>query len=255
VKRKTLILIVVVACGVLLGGVITRILHFGLGLTQLETQMCFVAMIDVARQRWAAYESALYVDEHMGAARSLPDKFKLLEASLKEVDPSLGGLYCEFGVYKGTTINFIASVVKEEVHGFDSFEGLPEDWWGGFEKGTFKVQELPAVRDNVRLHKGWFSDSLPSFRKQYKEPMGFMHMDADLYSSTKDVFELLADRIIAGTVIQFDEFFNYPGWQNGEYRAFREFCEFRHVEFKYIGYCGADEQVAVKILKIEPPSR
>jgi len=41
-----------------------------------------------------------------------------------------------------------------------------------------------------------------------------MHMGA--YSSTKTVFDTLADRIVPGTVIVFDEFFNYPGSKRGE---------------------------------------
>jgi hypothetical protein len=76
-----------------------------------------------------------------------------------------------------------------------------------------------------------------------------MHLDADVYSSTKSVFDILGDRIVEGTVIQFDEFFNYPGWKNGEYRAFKEFCEASGVEVRYIGYCPRDEQVAVKVVR------
>ena len=77
-----------------------------------------------------------------------------------------------------------------------------------------------------------------------------MHMDADLYSSTKTVFDILGDRVVPGTVIVFDEFFNYPGWREGEYKAFQEFVATRRLEFTYIGYCRYDEQVAVKILKV-----
>ncbi len=36
-------------------------------------------------------------------------------------------------------------------------------------------------------------------------------MAADLYSYTKTVRNGLADRIVPGTIIQFDEFFCYPG--------------------------------------------
>jgi hypothetical protein len=47
--------------------------------------------------------------------------------------------------------------------------------------------------------------------------------------------------------IVFDEFFNYPGWKYGEYKAF---IESKNVEYEYIGYCKYDEQVAVKILEV-----
>jgi hypothetical protein len=75
--------------------------------------------------------------------------------------------------------------------------------------------------------------------------MAFMHMDADLYSSTKTVFDTLADRIVPGTVIVFDEFFNYPGWKRGESKAFAEMVAARGLKFEYLGY--ADQQVAVKV--------
>lgn len=161
-----------------------------------------------------------------------------------------GGLYCEFGVYKGETINFIASKIPHTVHGFDSFEGLPEDWRAGFEAGAFATP-LPEVRANVKLHKGWFDKSVPVWAKEHQGPLAFAHLDADLYSSTKTVLDILVDRVVAGTVLQFDEYFNYPGWKEGEYKAFQEFVAERGVRFEYIGYVGGvGAQVAVKILAV-----
>jgi hypothetical protein len=54
-------------------------------------------------------------------------------------------MVCEFGVWKGATINYIASKTPGPVHGFDSFEGLPEDWRPGFEAGAFKSQAPPPA--------------------------------------------------------------------------------------------------------------
>ena len=195
-------------------------------------------------------EAAQYVLANMTKTSSFPDKFALLEHSVKSVPPELKGLYCEFGVYKGETVNFIASRTTHEVHGFDSFEGLPEVWREGFEKGTFALTNLPEVARNVTLHKGWFNESLPVWKQKYSGPVAFMHMDADLYSSTKCVFDLLADRVVPGTVIQFDEFFNYPGWKDGEYKAFTEFVRERNIRFEYIGYNPNHEQVAVRVLEV-----
>ena len=209
----------------------------------------FAKDIDLARQRNATLESAQFVDEQMPTAPAFPDRSALFRASLAAVDPKINGLYCEFGVAEGESINFIASLVDKEVHGFDSFEGLPEDWRGDYPKATFKLAAPPKVRANVKLHKGWFNETLPPFKKQFRQPLAFMHLDADLYSSTKSVFDILGDRIVEGTVIQFDEFFNYPGWKSGEYRAFKEFCDAGGVEVRYIGYCPRDEQVAVKVVR------
>jgi hypothetical protein len=207
--------------------------------------------IEFARQFRAAQESAEFADQHMRMAKSYPDKFALLKAAIEQVE--IPGLYCEFGVYCGETINFIASLAKGEVHGFDSFEGLPEDWKQGHEKGTFALASLPAVQSNVRLYKGWFENTIPAFREQHPEQIAFLHLDADLYSSTRTVFELLGDAIVAGTVIAFDEFFNYPGWRDGECKAFMEFCRERRAEVRYLGFSRQGEQVATKIARMAPP--
>jgi hypothetical protein len=212
----------------------------------LNRQLLLAARdIDSARQFRAAQESADFVDHHMPMAKSHPDKFALLKSAIAQIE--VDGLCCEFGVYRGETLNFIASLLPGQIHGFDSFEGLPEDWRQGHEKGTFAVGHLPRVRPNVRLYKGWFEDTLPPFREQHPGPVAFLHLDADLYSSTKTVLDILGDGIVPGTVIAFDEFFNYPGWREGEYRAFHEFCRERQVEVRYFGFVRRDEQAAAKI--------
>ncbi len=208
--------------------------------------------IELARARQLAAEAADFVENHMGYAKAYTSKYDLLTAALEEVSPTLGGLYCEFGVFEGRTINFIASKVSGDVHGFDSFEGLPEDWRPGVMRGTFKTGKLPSVRDNVRIHRGWFSDSLPAFAQQHAGALAFAHIDCDLYSSTKTVLEVLGSRIVPGTVLQFDEFFNYSGWKQGEYLAFKEFCEAREVTVRYIGYTAANTpgQVAMSVVGV-----
>ena len=206
--------------------------------------------ITSACQEIVLQEAAQFVLANMTKTPSFPNKFALLEHSVKSVPAELKGLYCEFGVYKGETVNFIASKTTHEVHGFDSFEGLPEVWREGFEKGSFALTNLPEVARNVTLHKGWFNESLPVWKQKYAGPIAFMHMDADLYSSTKCVFDLLADRVVPGTVMQFDEFFNYPGWKDGEYKAFTEFVRDHQLRFEYIGYNPHHEQVAVRILEV-----
>ena len=136
-------------------------------------------------------------------------------------------------------------MLDKKVHGFDSFEGLPESWRDGFGKSVFAVNDLPPVRSNVILHKGWFDKTVPAFHAATTEPIAFVHIDSDLYSSARTVLEGMADRIVPGTVIQFDEFFGYPGWKNGEYKAFTEFVTSRPIRWRFIGY--SNEQAAVLI--------
>ena len=217
-------------------------------------------LVDTAREnardlnltalRLAAEDSVSFLASSAPHAKSFKTKFDLLDSALKAV--SMEGLCCEFGVFEGKTINYIASKWKGRVDGFDSFEGLPEDWRGDFGAGRFAVGALPSVQSNVVLHKGWFNETIPGFASKHPEPLAFLHVDCDLYSSTQTIFEMLADRIVSGTVIQFDEFFNYPGWRQGEFKAFEEFCADRRAEFEYIGYVSADEQLAIRITSIQP---
>jgi hypothetical protein len=253
-KKIAVIVILVMIVPVVVFHPITRAFVRGLildSLTYVSLQEAKNLRVAIARR--AADESAAFVVGQMGMAGEFANKFMLMNKSLSLVDPKLKGMYCEFGVYQGKTINYIAAKTGATVHGFDSFEGLPDNWRPGFAAGVFEVAGLPGVRPNVRLHKGWFKDSLPRFARSHPEPLAFGHLDADLYSSTKDVFEALGDRIVAGTVLQFDEFFNYPGWQEGEFKAFDEFCKARQAEIEYIGYVPDDEQVAVRIKRIAPP--
>ena len=261
-KKKVLLIGIVLPLVVFAGVMGTFHLkrYVGKRLDRLVTNVVKVVLdrdaMDIRRRMdsIACEQTALFVMEHMPKVPAFPDTSAMLDHSLKSVDPQLDGLYCEFGVWTGGTINHIASRTNHTIHGFDSFEGLPETWRTGAEKGTFKMSGLPEVRENVKLHKGRFSESLPVWAKEHPGPMAFMHLDADLYSSTKTVFDVLGDRVVPGTVIEFDEYFNYPGWQEGEYKAFQEFVESRGVEFEYLGYCDRDYQVSVRILRVGSPT-
>jgi len=166
-----------------------------------------------------------------------------------------GGLFLEFGVEKGDSTNFIARHLAERgesslVHAFDSFEGLPGEWSGTFErKGKFSLGgRVPPVLSNVRLHKGWFSATIPGFLKDNAGMISLLHVDCDLYSSTKDIFSHVKDRIGPGTIVVFDEYFNYHNWQQHEFMAWQEFVQESGVRYVYRGFAARGGQVYVKIL-------
>jgi hypothetical protein len=75
----------------------------------------------------------------------------------------------------------------------------------------------------------------------------FAHLDADLYSSTKTVLDLIGARLSPGAVLVFDEFFNFPGWQDHEYRAWTEFVTRSGRTFEYLGYSSDNEQVVIRL--------
>ncbi len=156
--------------------------------------------------------------------------------SLKEV--TIDGLVAEFGVYQGSSLTQIARFFPDRtVHGFDSFEGLPQAWGGtsngvgAFDLGA-RPPELPVT--NVEFHVGWFDETVPVFATEFSGPLAFAHLDADLYSSTRTVFEALGDRFVPGTVIVFDEYFGYHGWQHHEHKAFLEFLDASGLSFEGI---------------------
>ena len=201
--------------------------------------------LDFASQVKARERSAAYAMQHMQDAERFTDRYSLLRYAVGQVRSD--GLYCEFGVYKAESINVVAAAAPDKiVYGFDSFEGLPEIWRPGFRSGSFAAQSrgLPRVRGNVRLVRGWFSESLPGFLQEHPGPIAFMHVDCDLYSSTRTVLDALDSRMRAGAVVVFDEYFNYPGWEDHEYRAFQECVSRSGVGYQYHAYNRVDEQVA-----------
>ena len=110
---------------------------------------------------------------------------------------------------------------------------------------------MPVFEKNIVTHKGWFDDTLPKFVQNYNEKISFLHIDCDLYSSTKTIFKWLDNQITEGTIILFDEYFNYPFWEQHEYKAFQEFVNHNNIRYEYLCYSSKTfgSKVAVKILK------
>lgn len=198
-----------------------------------------------AGERRAAAESAAFASAEMAAARSFPSPTATLEHALSLIPET--GMALEFGVSSGKTLKIIvAACPGRPVYGFDSFHGLPEDWRPGFPAGAFDVPTPPEV-PGAELVVGLFADTLPAFLAAHPEPVAFLHVDADLYSSARTVLELVGPRLRPGSVIVFDEYFNYPGWPEHEHKAWREFVAKTGLSFRYEGYTLDNEQVIVRI--------
>jgi tetratricopeptide (TPR) repeat protein len=159
----------------------------------------------------------------------------------------LSGLVLEFGVYNGKSIRRIAERLRDTVHGFDSFEGIPEAW-NDEPRGSYSAEgKLPEVPSNVALHKGWFDGVLPLFVSTHTEPVKLIHIDCDLYSSTRTVFNHLHKQIVPGTVIVFDEFIGYKSWQQDEFKAFTEASSAYSWEYELLTFSFVTKQVALII--------
>lgn len=171
----------------------------------------------------------------------------------------LEGLWLEFGVFSGKTINLMAKHAPpgRTVYGFDTFEGLPESWRDKFAKGTFDCKgKFPEVESNVTLVKGLFQDTLVPFLVEHNEPsdqkVAVAHLDADLYSATIYVLRELAPRIVPGTLLVFDELINYPGFETHEWKALLEAAEEFGWTFEWIAQSAAlEDPVTVEIAEAQ----
>ncbi len=195
-----------------------------------------------------------YIEANLSEAMLCQGRPALIALCLRrEKEAALNGLILEFGVAGGVSTRLIARHAgARTVHGFDSFEGLPGDWTGTHEqKGRYTQHgKLPRVPANVKLHKGWFDQTLPGFLAANPGPVSFINVDCDVYDSTKYVLEQLRDRFRPGSVIMFDEYYNYPNWRQHEFRAWQEFVAANQITYRYVGFSTMRYHAAVQITAI-----
>lgn len=197
--------------------------------------------------QWRAVEDAAdYAEERMATSLAFNSRRELWDYALSRI--SFDGLVAEFGVWKGESINHFAQRLPDkQLYGFDSFEGLSNDWPGtSAAKGHFNLGgRLPKVEPNVELVKGWFDETLPPFLATHAGNFAFIHIDCDTYEAAQIALAQISGRVVAGTVIVFDEYFGFLGWRNGEFKAWGEFCASRSLRYRYVGF--AEAQVAVVV--------
>jgi hypothetical protein len=206
--------------------------------------------IHAVGERNAALTSAHFAWEHMPTVPTFPQPIETLKYALTLVPKD--GMVLEFGVYSGKTLRIIAEARDgKEVYGFDSWQGLPEAWRPNIGPGSFTAPDMPEV-EGADLIAGWFENSLPPFLDAHPGPVAMVHVDCDLYSSTKTVLDHVGPRLRPGTVIVFDEYWNYPGWQDHEHKAWTEFVARTGIQFDYESYTSNDEQVVVRVTGLGP---
>lgn len=186
-----------------------------------------------------------YVKEHRtSTTRIFSTTRDTLVAALDAAGPD--GSTLEFGVRYGISTRWLAEKAPI-VHGFDSFEGLPEQWHVQPEGAYSTHGEAPELPPNVILHVGWFDSTLPVFVKDNTEPVRLMNVDCDLYRSTKVVFDQLASRIGPGTVLVFDEYIVNDKWREDEFKAFQEAVAEHGWRYEYLAFSITDFQAVVRI--------
>lgn len=155
---------------------------------------------------------------------------------MDEVAP-LQGAFVECGVGNGRTLTILAYFAQKqyrELYGFDSFMGFPEpsnednskrnpqkgEWGHITPKDIFASLTNSGLTMKPSLLEGFFENTIPKF-KASQTPIAFLHIDADLYQSYRDCFELIP-LVVSGGIILFDEY-NEPNWP-GATRAVDELC-------------------------------
>ena len=163
------------------------------------------------------------------------------------------GLILEFGCWKGQTIDMISDYTPKTVYGFDTFKGI-EYQWGETNMKKFELDKIPTTvhkldkseqykstgiitsfNKNVTFIQGLFSDTLPKFMKLHNNPISFIHIDCDVYESTKTIFDCCGKNISNGCIIVFDDLFNYKNFQNHEIKAFYEWSTENNIQYEWIG--------------------
>jgi hypothetical protein len=162
-------------------------------------------------------------EQRGGLPRHHADRYALFREALRHVTGS-APLYLEFGVYRGETFRWWCEHLDlpgAQFVGFDSFEGLPEDWNEHARRGMFAVDSIPQINDaRASLVAGWFDKTVPTFEVPQHDQL-IVNIDSDLYSSAVVVLTALEPHLVPGTLVYFDELSDVEH----ELRAWREFLE------------------------------
>lgn len=165
--------------------------------------------------------------------------------------PSEQVTYMEFGVASGASFRWWLNKntnPQSTFFGFDTFEGLPEDWGGFYNKGDMS-HNVPSVNDTRAVFvKGLFQDTLSGFIQQHHNLLQLpqkkiIHMDADLYSATIFTLSQLYPYLRKGDIIMFDEF----NVALHEFKAYLEFTGNFYITLKPVAAVNNFYQAAFEV--------
>ena len=199
---------------------------------------------DLSQSRLRAFQ---YFKDVRPIPKLLGSGYTILKKAYEAISLQ-NGLILEFGVRHGTSIRQLASLTSKPIYGFDSFEGLPEDWHQESKEIYSTRGKIPKVPAHVSLIPGWFEETLPLFLKKHEENVALINIDCDIYSSTKTVLDLLGPRIKKGSIIIFDEYIGNLYWEEDEHKAFMESVVKNEWKYEYLFYSAYTKQVVVRII-------
>ena len=208
--------------------------------TDLETKILENTKKETFNHFKEHFKKSILFKENKNKIREYAIKTSLLNDKEKKY------YYLEFGTFIGRSANFFSKFV-DKLYCFDSFEGLQENWGGSkLAKGHFNLnKQIPKLNSNVEPVVGWVEDTLDDFLKNHNPKINFVHMDMDTYTPTKFTLQKIKPYLVKNAIIIFDELYNYPGWEYGEYKALKEV--FKGIEFDYIAFDLMSARCAIKI--------
>lgn len=160
--------------------------------------------------------------------------------------------YLEFGVADGHSLRWWLAANQDSGSvfvGFDSFEGLPEDWTTGKRAGTFGRGGKPPEIDDRRctFAVGLFQETVRSpalLDGLANDLRKVVHLDADLYTSTILVLIHIAPHLVSGDVLIFDEFNDVLN----EFRALVEASRIARFQLEAIARVGDYNVTAFRVV-------
>mgnify|MGYP003624698543 CR=1 FL=1 len=209
--------------------------------------------------------------------------YQKFDMCLKECAVKDGDMY-EFGCWSGKSLKAMYLAINNQgtkfknVHGFDSFEGLPDETSGLFKdaqwsKGNFNSQKWFKCTDNEKIKEsiikssgfdtinfieGWYENTLnkETYDKNEFNPAMIVHIDVDLHSSCLEVLDFLFKFkiIVKGTILAYDDFSVIPSFDSGEdlygeKLAHLEMCLKYKAEYEVLGHF--ENYGVIKILDYE----
>ncbi|MHC8508115.1 MAG: class I SAM-dependent methyltransferase [Rhodospirillales bacterium] len=198
----------------------------------------------------ALADSADFVEPHLPDVLVFKTQRDIWDYTVQKIrDFRSAGTALEFGVAAGSPVNYMSERLPSfRFHGFDSFEGLAEDWKGHHSaRGKYTQRGvMPKVSGNVTLIKGWFDKTVPEFtQKTDLTDLAFVHIDSDTYEAAAVVFNNIAPFLKPGVLVLFDELIGYPNWRNGEFKALHEAGEKFGFKFEYLAF--STQQALIRI--------
>jgi glycosyltransferase involved in cell wall biosynthesis len=180
-----------------------------------------------------------FVEKTLNDLRKAPQEQFTVDHVLTLPNLKREGLWLEFGCYTGTSIKKLAAGRgNARVYGFDSFDGLPEDWrpQDGLGKGAFALKEIPKAPEGATFVVGLFENTLPDFK--FDAPVTLCHIDCDLYSSAKAALTAVMPYMGEGGVIIFDELTGYASFKDHEMKALYEIVTEFDFDYEWISAQG-----------------